>query len=323
MKKIVIAALAFAAVAACNKAEVIETAPGEAIAFGDAFVDNATRATDPSYTANDIDAVTVYGTVNSQANNTPVVIYPGTKVERDSKEYGVAWSCPVNQYWVPGAAYKFVGIVDGNKTGVTTTVLENEMPTSISYKADGKTDLLCQTIEKTANTDGTANGLVAFKFAHLLSKVNFTVTNNSTEAAGYSFLVKNIKFAASVEGEYNVASAAWDADKFKAGEVSLSDITVATGAATAELTDEVLFLPGEVTISFKVDILYNGILLTTTSYPATGTYEYTLAAANAYNFNVAVSVGEMIQFTVTKQPEWTNGNTVDTNADGTNDAIVL
>lgn len=323
MKKIVIAALALAAVAACNKAEVIETASGEAIAFGDAFVDNATRAKDPSYTANDIDAVTVYGTVNSQAN-TPVVIYPGTEVKRDSKEYGVAWSCPVNQYWVPGAAYKFVGIVDGNKTGVTTTALENGMPTSISYVADGKTDLLCQTIEKTAKTDGTANGLVAFEFAHLLSKVNFTVTNNSTEAAKYSFLVKNIKFAASVEGVYNVASAAWDANEFVAGTVSFPNITVPTGAETAELTDEVLFLPGKVNISFDVDILYDGNLLTTTSYPAAGTtYEYTLAAANAYNFNVAVSVGEMIQFTVTKQPEWTNGNTVDTNADGTNDAIVL
>ena len=294
MKKTFIAILALAAVA-CNKAEVIDSNPGEAIAFGDAFVDNATKATDPSYSANDITKFNVYGTVND------VVIYPGTEVTKGTAAYNSAWTCPVNQYWIPGASYKFVGIVDGNKSGVTTTNLTDDMPTSISYTADGVTDLLCQTIEKTAKTDGTSNGLVAFNFTHLLSKVNFTVTNNSTEADGYSFLVKKITFAGRTKATYDLTDGWKDAT---AGNISFADIAVASKAASNELATEMLLIPGEVKVTFTVDILYNGTTITTTDYAPTGTYN--IAAGNAYNFKVAVSVGEKIEFTVTKKPEWTN-----------------
>ena len=296
MKKIFISLLAVAALAACNKAEVIDSNPGEAIAFGDAFVDNATKATDPSYSANDITKFNVYGTVNN------VVIYPGTEVTKGTAAYNSAWTCPVNQYWIPGASYKFVGIVDGNKTNVTETTLVNGMPTTISYKADGVTDLLCQTITKTANTDGTANGLVAFNFTHLLSKVNFTVTNNSTEANGYSFVVKNIVFAGRTEAEYDVVNKAWENPV--TGNISFPAVTVATTVASNDLETEMLLIPGDVTVSFTVDILYNGTPITSTAYTPDTTYN--IASGNAYNFNVAVSVGEKIEFTVTKKPEWTN-----------------
>lgn len=296
MKKTFIAILAVAALAACNKAEVIEIAPGEAIAFGNAFVDNATKATDPSYSANDITKFNVYGTVNN------VVIYPGTEVTRGTAAYNAAWTCPVDQYWIPGADYKFVGIVDGDKENVTETTLVDGMPTTISYTADGVTDLLCQTITKKANTNGTPNGLVAFNFSHLLSKVNFTVTNNSTAAAGYSFLVKNITFAGITKATYDIATSAWTSPT-TSGNISFADVAVASQATSNELATEMLLIPGDVKVTFTVDILYNGTTITTTDYTPTETY--TIAAANAYNFNVAVSVGEKIQFTVTEQPEWT------------------
>ena len=295
MKKTIFAILALAAVAACNKAEVIESNPGEAIEFGDAFVDNATKATDPSYSANNITEFNVYGTVNN------VVIYPGTKVTKGGAAYNTAWTCPVDQYWIPGASYKFVGIVDGNKEDVTKTNLTNGMPVSIEYTADGQTDLLCHTITKTANTDGTANGLVAFNFTHLLSKVNFTVTNNSTEANGYSFVVKNIVFAGRTNAEYNVEGKAWENPV--TGNISFPDVTVETTVASNDLETEMLLIPGTVNVSFTVDILYNGTPITSTDYAPTTTYN--IEAGNAYNFKVAVSVGELIQFTVEKQPTWT------------------
>ena len=286
--------MAFAAVVACNKAEVVSVAEGEAIQFGNAYVENATKATDPSYSANNITEFNVYGTVNN------VVIYPGTEITKGTAAYNSAWTCPVNQYWIPGASYKFVGIVDGNKSGVTTTNLTSGMPTSISYTADGVTDLLCQTIEKTAKTDGTSNGLVAFNFTHLLSKVNFTVTNNSTEAEGYSFLVKNITFAGRTKATYDLTDG-WKGAT--AGNISFADIAVASKAVSNELATEMLLIPGEVKVTFTVDILYNGTTITTTKYaPAT---TYNIEAGNAYNFKVAVSVGELIQFTVEKQPTWT------------------
>ena len=312
MKKLFTILAVAAAVVACQKNETIALDNGEAISFGNAFVENSTRAAvDPSYSANDIASFKVYGTVDASDGN-PVVIYPGATVTKTA-DYGAAWTCKdaegneIKQYWVPGAAYKFVGIVDGDKENVSQTTIVKGMPTTISYTADGKTDLLCQTINKTANTDGTANGLVAFNFNHLLSKVNFTVKTTST-AENYSFLVKNIKFVGNTAGVYDIEAAAWDDDSFTKGTTNLSELTLAAEAnKTSELTDELLFLPGTYSVSFTVDILANGQPITSTNYPAQGqTYSYTLDAANAYNFVVNVAVGELIQFTVEKQPEWTN-----------------
>ena len=319
MKKILISMLAVAALVSCSKEESILVDQGEAIAFGNAFVENSTRAEDPSYSANDIEKFNVYGTVNG------VVIYPGTEITKNGANYGAAWTCPVDQYWIAGANYKFVGIVDGNKSGVTATTVENGMPTSISYTADGKTDLLCQTITYTAKPAGQTNGLVAFNFNHLLSKVNFTVNNDSQSATGYSFVVKNFLFNGATAATYNVETAAWGAattgdtiigNERTVDSTTVKDIVVASGVENAELAKEVLFLPGTYTISFTIDILYDGKLVTTTNYPATeGAYQHTLAANNAYNFNVGVSVGEKIQFTVTQQPTWTDG-------DGVNDTTL-
>lgn len=205
------------------------------------------------------------------------------------------------------------------------------MPTTIKYTANGATDLLCQTVTKTASTDGSSNGLVAFTFRHLLSKVNFTVTNGSTEAKSYSFVVKNIKFNGNTYGECDVqypamntsAKAVWNDTKFttddtivgntrEVGGNTVKDIVVATGVASNDLVTEVLFLPGTYKISFTVDILCNGTLLTSTNYPTTGTYEYKLVENSAYNFNVNVSVGELIQFTATQMDGWDNDDVTTT-----------
>lgn len=327
MKKLFVSVLAIAAAVACNNSEIVSMDKGEAIQFGNAFVNNSTRADDPSYSANDINNFLVYGTANN------VVIYPGATVTK-TDDYGKAWSCTYNgneikQYWIANADYKFVGIVDGAKTNVTETTIVDGMPTEISYTADGETDLLCQTITRKNDTS-----IVAFDFAHLLSKVNFTVTNKTKDAAGYSFVVKNINFKGNTVGVYDVVNGGWNTEEFESGDTAVGnertvnsevvkDIVVASGVAKNELSTEVLFLPGEYKITFTVDILYNGDLVTTTNYPAEGAYTHTLVQANAYNFNVDVAVGKLIEFTVAKQPEWGNGNTGDSNADDVMDYVPL
>lgn len=328
MKKLFISMLAIAALASCAKEEVIVADQGELIGFN-SFVENSTRAADPSYSANDIESFKVYGTVNGGQGD--VLIYPGTVITRDGAAYGSAWTCPVSQYWIAGATYKFVGIVDGEVDGVTKTYPEEGMPTSVEYTADGKTDLLCQTIDYTAKSaaelaDGKTNPIVAFNFAHLLSKVNFTVVNTTKDAAGYSFVVKNITFNGAKAATYDVAKAEWGnatssgdtvvGNERTVGSTTVKDIVVTAddttttdvNEATNELNTEVLFIPGEYTISFTVDILYNGETITSTNYPATGTYTHELVANNAYNFKVNVAVGQLIEFTVEKQPTWTPGN---------------
>lgn len=319
MKKIFVAIMALGALASCSKDETVALNQ-QAIQFGNAFVDNSTRATDPSYSKNDIASFKVYGTI--EGNN----IFDGVTIQKTA-DYGSAWTQVggQTQYWVDGADYVFVGIVDGDKENVTTTTTDETtgLPTSISYTADGATDLLCQTVEMTAGAN--EDRLVAFSFTHLLSKVNFTVNNKSKDAAGYSFVVKNITFNGNTFGKYNVENEEWG--NFATGnaiignertvtvggaDTKVKDIVVASGTTSTELATEVLFLPGTYTISFTVDILYNGEVITSTNYPATGTYSHTLEQNHAYNFNVEVSVGNPIKFTVSKQPTWEDGNTTPT-----------
>lgn len=302
--------MAVAALAACNKADIVNVDPGEAIEFGNAFVDNATKATDPSYSANDITSVKVYGTVNGGQDD--VLIFPGTEITKNNADYGTAWTCPVQQYWIPGADYKFVGIVDGDKTNVSTTTLENGMPTSISYTADGVTDLLCTTVNKTAKTDGTPNGIVEFTFNHLLAKAKFTVVNNSTGATNYLHNVRDIKISNAYNtATYNVAEAKWESHSSNGGQ-AFGDITAS--AASNECADEKLLIPGlsSVTAEFVVDLYYvvdeTETLVSTTEYKTAKntakTATVAIEAGKAYDFKIAVSVGELIQFTVTEQPKW-------------------
>lgn len=332
MRKLFTILACAAAMVACENDEIVRQDLGDRIEFG-SFVENSTRATDPSYSANDITSFKVYGTVND------VLIFDDATVTKgNTQTYGDVWAVTdndgktINQYWIPGADYKFVGIVDGQKTGVTKTNFDgNKMPTTVEYTADGATDLLCETIVRNDNTN---TDIVGFNFSHLLSKVNFTVVNGSKGAAGYSFVVKNITFNGATKATYNVVDAEWE-DATETGNTlignnertvdvdgvatKVKDIVVASGAASTELATEVLFIPGAYTITFTVDILYNGQTVTTTNYPATGTYTHTLKANNAYNFKVNVAVGQLIEFTVTQKPGWDN----DDNDDGVNNDTTL
>lgn len=286
---------------------------GELIGFN-SFVENSTRATDPSYSNNNINEFQVYGTVNG------VNIYNGNKVSRGDKQYNVAWTCEGNQqYWIDGAHYVFAGIVDGNKANVSTTATDTKgMPTSIVYTADGATDLLCQTIDYTA---GATNGLVKFNFTHLLSKVNFTVVNGAADAKDYIFVVRNITFTGAKKGTYTIAyptaagtlvSGSWTIAEGDKGATNLSNLTVNTTTTTAELATEMLFIPGSYVVDFAVDIYHKevkeGNLVTTLDYAGS---TQALAANSAYNFKVNVSLGSPIQFTVEKQPTWEDGDGAD------------
>mgnify|MGYP003295327306 CR=1 FL=1 len=113
MKKIILAAMAFAALAACTKETTVDVAREE-ITFGNAFVDNSTKAdaaTDPSYSTTGkgvaLTQFNVYGAVNG------VNIFNGNTVSKGEAAYGSAWTLTgTKQYWIAGADYKFVGVVD-------------------------------------------------------------------------------------------------------------------------------------------------------------------------------------------------------------------
>ena len=310
MKKLFISMLAVAALASCSQEDVIVADKGDLIGFN-SFVENSTRAAkDPSYGANgeDLTAFQVWGTVNG--GNGLVSIFNGANVTGevgsnivDGKETNI-WYCDVKQYWIKDAKYNFAALVNG------TNSLDyvDYLPTKVKgFVADGETDLLYARSEEITGL-ASGNGPVNFNFAHLLSKVKFTVKNNSKAAKEYSFKVNNIVIKGKNTGDVTLATKVWDTSAATEDtNYTVAEIVVNKDTADAgeECAKELLLIPGDFNITFNVDI-YNGTTkLGSQAYPiAPAVYNQTLKAGYAYNFVINVKVGEEITFSVTEQPTW-------------------
>jgi hypothetical protein len=315
MKKLFISMLAVAALVSCSKEQTIVADKGELIGFN-SFVENSTRATDPSYGGGQGQAALtefkVWGTVDA-SNGNPVAIYANDTVTGTAVGASNIWNCTTKtQYWIKDAKYNFAALVHAGNVTLGADLL----PAIVEFTATtGSTDLMYA--RSTENIVGLAsqNDPVNFTFAHLLSKVYIGVTNNSSSATGYSFLVKNIKINAPktsgkyyiqnvVENSETISAGTW---KATAGDYTFANISV-TGA-TAECAAEQLLIPGDATVSFDVDIIYNNATITTKQYSKS----VTLSAGNAYRFNILASVGEEIKFSVESQPTWSNQPAIDLN----------
>ena len=328
MKKILFAMFAVAALASCAQDEIVGKYNQEAIGFGNAFVDNATKAvvdaTDPSYgtTAKPLNTFKVWGTVKSTSNDPVAIFGNGTTGDTVTGTVGAnsEWNCTSKtQYWIEGAKYNFAAVVDGTVKSLGADLLPKEI--EFTAPADGNVDLLYAKSEQYTGQPTGSNVKVEFTFSHLLSKVKFTVNNNSSTADGYSFKVYNIVIVGATKGTCAVPAKTWS--EFTDGNVNFAEINIEDGETSTECVAEKLLIPTTVAISFDVDIICNGKTITTTSYPKSGILNYTLVAGNSYNFNINVSVGDPIQFTVTTNPTWANGNTVDGDipTDGENDYV--
>lgn len=298
MKKLFTILACAAAMVACENDEIVRQNLGEAIEFGNAFVDNATRAdeaTDPSLDNTNFTEFLVWGTVNG--GNGLVSIFGGDEVTGEVGE-GKVWNCDVKQYWIKDAQYNFAALANAVKTNVTLN--EDKLPASVKFTSNGSTDLVYAQSE--ANIVGleSGNGPVEFTFEHLLSKVKFTVTNSSTTAQGYSFNVTGIKVTAATEGTCALPAKTWS-DFNAATAQTFADIVVATGDAGEECAAEQLFIPGQVTVDFTVEIKKDG---TTIGKKVHTTSTHTLEVGHAYNFGITVAVGEEITFAVTEAPAW-------------------
>ena len=303
--------LAVAALVSCSKEQTVSLDKGEEIGFN-SFVENSTRAAvDPSYGqgAQNLTEFQVWGSVNG--GNGLVAIFAGDNVEGqvgyadDEKTQPNIWYCDVKQYWIKDAKYNFAALV--NATDDLT--LEKFLPTKVNgFVANGSTDLLYARSEEITGL-ASGNGPVNFNFEHLLSKVKFTVVNDSVDAEEYSFEVNNIVIKGKNTGDVTLATKVWDTSAATDFTYVVDPITVdaneVAGTDTAECAQELLLIPGDFDITFNVDI-YNGTTkLGSQSYPvAGGAYEKTLAVGCAYNFIITVAVGQEITFSVTEQPAW-------------------
>ena len=330
MKKIFFAAIALVALASCAKEEFVSV-NRQAISFGEAFVDNATRA-DYSVAGN-LTEFYVYGTASGTMQGGGTVnIFDGDKVTGtvgsnivDGKETHV-WNCTETQYWIPGANYAFAAVVDAT---VEAPASNNGMPTTLTTIADDATTgnmYLKDMLYAEATVDGDDVTVdydtpVNFTFQHLLSKVHFTVT--STAQGDYSHKVTGIKVYNYAEGTYTINDGTWNGNGDPVA-VTFADIAgvSSTNGTTGVSNADMLLVPTADTynVTFTVE-LYKGTTKLGTE-TKTIPVEKDLVKGNAYNFTIACSVGNPIQFSVTNNPTWNSDIDGDGDVD-TNDNVKI
>lgn len=319
MKKTLIAVLALAAVAACNKAEVVEQNPANAIAFDNVFVDNATKSvSDPSYVdgGNMFSDFAVYGFVEG------AVLFDGTRVSKDITNDDLTksnWKYEGTQYWIAGAQYNFSAVAPMTDAK-WTEALATKDGVSFKFTNDGTQDVLYAQAAAEGKVSG--NEVVEFSFRHILSKVKFSFENlyNATNA---TIRVKNITITnahktAQVALGDNTVWSNW------AEPVSLAFGNAATTAVdaeeayeygkTVESYNERLLVPGAVTggynVTFTVDLLVSGQLVKTYEHKAT--VDFTPEAGKCYDIKAQINAEnidpdheqEPIEFSVAALPGW-------------------
>ena len=314
MKKLFISMLAVAALASCSQEDVIVADKGDLIGFN-SFVENSTRATDTTYGAEDgqtpLEAFNLYGTVTG--TNGTINIYNGCSVTGDVGN--AVWSCPVNQYWIKDAVYDFAAVVDAN---VAQDQNSPYMPITLTTVANADMNfadmLYAQKLDYKAKASG--NPTVEFAFEHLLSKAMFTVT--STTQDGYYYSVKNIEVNNFQSGTYTIAYAdtnedgkddgSWEGNVAK--NISFGDVdevTAASGAMTCAKQKLLVPTAAPFTVSCTIELWNdNGAAEDVKLGTEDKTFNVTtpLVKGNSYNFTLALSVGQKIEFKVTSDPSW-------------------
>ena len=307
MKKIILATLAAASLVACAKENILIAPKGEAIAFDNAFVDNTTKAIDPSITTNSLGSFLVYGTTQGNEQNAPVInIFNGVEV---TGTVATSWTydSSYTQYWIDRNTYKFAAVVNGTVTDADLD--ENGMPKTIQYDAESDKDLLYAVNETYAPyKKDVSSKTVAFTFNHLLSKVKFTFKNESP-VGGYNYVVKDLKIeGVGKEAVYNVVSNSWGIVNNTTTTAEFGHIALASAIApktSGESDYERLVVPQDytaLTVSCRIATMINGKEADVENYSKT--VSVNLEGGNAYNFVLSRELNDKIQFSVVKVDEW-------------------
>lgn len=295
MKKILLSVFAVAALASCIQNETIN--PQTAIGFGDAYVQNTTKAIYEN--ADAITGFTVWGNFTGTKGNT-VALYgeTGATVTRSGAALGAAWTCSETRFWAPSSTYNFVAIANGTGTDVVDGI-----PTKISYAINKTDDADLIYGAKTAATDATGtptegvNGakVVNFTMNHLLSRIKLSFVNK-VKGGDYTFDVEDVKVTTWANGVYTIDTDTWAQEGTNTAELTFDG---ATGLAynTPSAASAHLVIPNStVTISFTYVEKLNG-----TAYlevPVSKTLTTTLVKNYSYNVSVELSKDNEIKFTV-------------------------
>ena len=319
MKKLFISVLAIASLVACNTEEVLVQQGNPAIGFENAFVDNATRAIDPSTKTDDLKAFDVWAFMDEPKG----IVFEDEDVTGEKGNF----TYQNIQYWIPGHDYYFAALapMDSANWSLDTAGANTFGAGVVTFtNVDGSEDLLyaANHVSTHGLKAGEAVAPVKFQFHHLLSKVNFTFKNGFPNDV-YSFVVSNVKMTAPEAGSINLAVENWwDNDDWNLTNdkvtLAFGDVAKLTCGQFATATDERLTIPASADYSYEITFtvdLYVGDVHAGTYNKTANVNGVALEMGKAYNFTTTISQnnvaenGEELQpivFDVEGVDEWVN-----------------
>ncbi|MBR5865880.1 MAG: fimbrillin family protein, partial [Alistipes sp.] len=270
MKKAFVAILSLAALVACSQDVTLQRNDSAAISF-DNFIEKKTRvAADPSTTTESLSEFSVWG---FRGESSALVL-------QEERVYKTAegWVYDNLQYWNEGADYFFAAVspvkhsqVEVDATGLCKTGLGT---ITFTNTAAGDVDLIyaSKLIDK-SDVDASNPEKVKLQFAHLLSKVKFSIAYDFPNALT-TVAVKDLKIANSpAVGTIDLTKerANWLWTLPQTGEtVTLEFGDIEKGAQFPlvneyyESDKECLLIPADATrsytITFMVEVYNNGVL---------------------------------------------------------------
>ena len=306
MKKLLVSVLAIAGLVACNQEQTLVQQGPAPIAFGDAFVEYATRAAeDPSLKTDDLKAFDVWAYMDS---------YAGTVLEDENViKYNGQWGYANLQYWTPGHMYYFTAIAPMDSANWEYA---QQAETIYFNNEDGTEDLLFATATQDTKGKDIQHDYEAIKlsFNHLLSKTKFTFVNGY-KTTNMQVEVSNITMTAPYTAAYDIKNAAWGGYN---GEKTLAYGNVDRTAATKnnESTYERLTIPAGADKAYTIEYditVYAGDVVALEAHREAELTGVTFEAGKAYNFVAEISPETLgldkIEFEV-EIIDWVNGGDI-------------
>lgn len=326
MKKFFVSVLAVAALAACNKAEIVETQSPSEIAFAGSFIDKATRSIDPSTTTASLNAFDVWAFMDDASG----VVFN----DEDVTGRGHSWSYVNTQYWLPSHTYYFAALAPMNSPNIVEELASGDAAKNGLGKVTftnqaGTEDLIYAATSVTTSADiNDQPEPVKFQFSHLLSKVKFSFSNEFDNNNAY-VTVENIRMEVAKTATIDLSLADWwSTNQWKNYEgtttLEFGNMEVAKikmGGTVASEYERLTFpvTSSDYLVTFDVK-LHMGEVLAYSNTLTTKIQGAELCIGKAYNFHANISAKNItpegtelypITFDVVEVKEWENGNGYD------------
>lgn len=324
MKKLLVSVLAIAGLVACTQETTLVQKGNAPMEFGGVFVENATRAIDPSITTATITGFDVWGFMDSPAGK----VFEGEDVTGREGNFTYVNT----QYWAPGHVYYFAALAPMNSANWSLNTAEANLQGAgeISFtNVNGTEDLLyAATSVSTMDLEvGEAPvDKVKFQFNHMLSKVKFSFTNGFQNDNAF-ITVSNIRMEVPAEGTINVAQDWWSTNQWVLGEGKTildfgnMEAEKVPYNETTECQFERLTIPTDAAQSYNVTFDVKLFMGDVEAYAATLTTVIEgaeLKIGKAYNFHAIINAENIVPgedaalqeivFDVAEVKTWEDGN---------------